>query len=654
MDKTSYIVLALCALLLFTWQPLSQKFLGNKEEDEALVQDQQVQVSGTVATSDGTTEIGSNDEIPNLPESAASSTNAPTNAEAAIELVDEAGPPRQPVIGAGSGSAPAVKPIGFEESLITLETDRAVFEFSNLHGGIHRVFLKEYPRIIECGESKSSVSVTNQVVLNERNNFDVMGIENMSRFSSELGYQYSVDKSAGSITFWKDLDNGLQLANQFTISTNDFQLNARTQIKNAAGSGPVKVPQVRRSIGSTMITQPQEMDVDLRLTYMMGDSVKKKETRWFENRIMGCFPGEPRTQFVEPSQAIRWAALGNQFFVTIVEPLNTGAASGLVANPRPVQVEKNGVPKDHKLIQAAFYYPEGILEQNESIVHNFNIYVGPKSFQILNKLPNGKHKIADFGYFGVFSKALLGAMNWLHSMGLSYALSILAITFTIKMLFWPLTHASTKSMKRMSKLQPQMKEIQEKYKEDPTKMQQKLMKFMKDNKVNPMGGCLPMFLQMPVFIGFFFMIRTAIELRGESFLWMCDLSQSDTVAMLGGFPVNPMPILMGITMLIQTRLTPPAAGMDPMQANMMRYMPLLFVGILYNYSSGLTMYWTFQNILSIAQTKLTKIDENKLGEVVVDSDSPSSPTKKQKRPKTWLEAKTLAMKQAQNKKKGKK
>src|SRR5207253_3616477 len=123
------------------------------------------------------------------------------------------------------------------------------------------------------------------------------------------------------------------------------------------------------------------------------------------------------------------------------------------------------------------------------------------------------------GLFGFFAKALLWSMNGIHSLVPSYAFAIIAITVIIKTLFWPLTAASTRSMKRMQELQPQMKQLQEKYKEDPVKMNKKLMEFMKENKVSPLGGCLPMVLQVPVFFGFYRMIQSAIELRGAPFLW---------------------------------------------------------------------------------------------------------------------------------------
>ena len=200
-------------------------------------------------------------------------------------------------------------------------------------------------------------------------------------------------------------------------------------------------------------------------------------------------------------------------------------------------------------------------------------------------------------------------MNWLHDViKFGYGWAIIAITIIIKALFWPLTQVSTRSMKRMSALQPQMKALQEKFKDDPVKMNKKLMEFMKEHKVSPLGGCLPMMLQMPVFIGFFYMIRSAIELRGERFLWIRDLSKPDTVFVIPGleFPFNPLPLLMGVTMLWQSHMTPPSPGMDPTQQKMMRYMPLIFLFMLYNFSAGLTLYWTVQNLLSILQMKLTK------------------------------------------------
>jgi YidC/Oxa1 family membrane protein insertase len=216
------------------------------------------------------------------------------------------------------------------------------------------------------------------------------------------------------------------------------------------------------------------------------------------------------------------------------------------------------------------------------------------------------------GFFGFFSKMLLLGMNQVNSfLHVGYGLAIIIITIIIKLLFWPLTAASTRSMKRMSLLQPEMAALREKYKDDAKKMNQKLMEFMKQNKVNPMGGCWPILIQIPVFIGFYKMLMSAIELRGATFLWASDLSIPDTIFLIPGlnFPVNPLPLLMGASMLWQTSLTPPSPGMDPVQQKMFRYMPLIFIFFCYSLPSGLSLYWTVQNLFTILQTKLTRMKD---------------------------------------------
>jgi YidC/Oxa1 family membrane protein insertase len=259
------------------------------------------------------------------------------------------------------------------------------------------------------------------------------------------------------------------------------------------------------------------------------------------------------------------------------------------------------------------------LAPGSSLERQITFFAGPKEYRTLaliaDRFQNNVDLVMGFGWvvFAFFTKTLLLAMNWLHStLSVSYGWAIIIITVVIKLLFWPLTQASTRSMKRMQALQPQMNAIKEKYKDDPVKMNKKVMEFMKEQRVSPLGGCLPMMLQMPVFFGFYGMIRSAIELRGAPFLWIADLSKPDTLFNFNeiipglNFPFNPLPLLMGVTMLWQARLAPPSPGMDPAQAKMMKYMPLMFMVFLYNFSAALALYWTVSNLLTIAQTKLTR------------------------------------------------
>jgi YidC/Oxa1 family membrane protein insertase len=281
--------------------------------------------------------------------------------------------------------------------------------------------------------------------------------------------------------------------------------------------------------------------------------------------------------------------------------------------------------------QASVAYPPATLAANQSLERQFLIFAGPKEYKTLSRLGERLGNDIDLvmeygGFFGFFAKLLLLSMNGLHALAhsvggfdLGYGWIIILITVIIKAVFWPLTNLSTRSMKRMAALQPQMKAIQEKYKDDPQKMQRKTWEFYKEHKINPASGCLPVLVQMPIFFGFYQMIRSAIELRGATFLWITDLSKPDTLFMIPGMgwfpfigvaneglPFNLLPLVMGVTMLWQARLTPVTPGADPMQQKMMKYMPLMFLVMLYNFSAGLTLYWTVQNLLSIAQMKLTR------------------------------------------------
>jgi YidC/Oxa1 family membrane protein insertase len=243
---------------------------------------------------------------------------------------------------------------------------------------------------------------------------------------------------------------------------------------------------------------------------------------------------------------------------------------------------------------------------------SLTLYLGPLEYDIIKSYGRGLTGMMNLGAAWIIRPiseyVMIPLFKFLRMFIPNYGIIIIVFSIIIKIALTPLTRTSMRSMRKMQALTPMMNEIREKYKDDPQKMNKKLMEFMKEHKVSPLGGCLPMLLQIPVFFGFYTMLQSAIELRGASFLWAVDLSKSDTIWTIPGlnFPLNPMPLLMGVTMLWQARMTPPSPGMDPMQQKIMKYMPLMFIFILYNFSAGLTLYWTVQNLLSIAQMKVTK------------------------------------------------
>jgi YidC/Oxa1 family membrane protein insertase len=312
---------------------------------------------------------------------------------------------------------------------------------------------------------------------------------------------------------------------------------------------------------------------------------------------------------------VAWVAAYNQFFTVLGMPKDR--AQEIIARSVTLPAFSNVTDTNLALprgIQTALVYPGQTLSANSSVERQVVLFAGPKEYRTLAEIgaqfQNRADDVMGFGsIYGFCAKPLLVGMNWLHDMtGLGYGLVIVLLTILLRAVFWPLTAASTRSMKRMQALAPEIAVLKEKYKDDQSKFAQKQMELWKKHKVNPMSGCWPMLIQMPVFFGFFTMIRTAIELRGAHFLWAADLSKPDTLFMIPGLnlPFNLLPLLMGGAMLWQSHLTPASPGMDASQQKLMRYMPLIFLAFLYNYSAGLSLYMLVSTLASVLQTKVTK------------------------------------------------
>ena len=181
----------------------------------------------------------------------------------------------------------------------------------------------------------------------------------------------------------------------------------------------------------------------------------------------------------------------------------------------------------------------------------------------------------------------------------------------MKLILWPLTAKATRSQKKMQALQEPMAALREKHKGSPQKLNQEMMKFYKEHKVNPFAGCWPIMIQIPIFLGMFWMLRSAAELYGQEFLWAKDLSEQDQITEIFGFSANLLPILMVVTQWFQMKLTPMQLGpqmseAQRINAKMMRFMPFMFLIFLYFFSSALVLYWTVQNLMTILQTLVTK------------------------------------------------
>ncbi|MBI4689182.1 MAG: membrane protein insertase YidC [Nitrospirae bacterium] len=230
--------------------------------------------------------------------------------------------------------------------------------------------------------------------------------------------------------------------------------------------------------------------------------------------------------------------------------------------------------------------------KGKSGVNSFLVYAGPKEHDRLKELHVGLEHIVDFGFFSIISRPLFWLLKLFYKILGNYGLAIILLTIVTRIPFIPLINKSQQSMRKLQEIQPRMNEIKEKYKKDPQRMQKETMELYKKYKVNPLGGCLPMLLQIPVFFALYKILSVAIELRGAPFmLWVNDLSAKD--------PYYILPIVMGITMVIQQKMTPSSA--DPKQQKIMMFMPVIFTFMFLSFASGLVLYWLVNNILSIVQ-----------------------------------------------------
>ena len=520
------------------------------------------------------------------------------------------------------------------EQLLVITNENARYIFTSRGGGLKEIELVKFPETI-ARSRKDSTNTHKVATLNTHAHLPVLGILGSEALVGDG--VFTLTETAGVVRAEKTLPNGLRLVKEFALSTN-YLVHAKVRFENTSSSS-LALPVQEWVVGTATPMGGDDDGSAVGIMWYDGSKNHDTLTAYFDNKTLGCFPGTPKTEYRDDATNIVWTATHNQFFASIVM-LDAPAAqivSRAIQLPRPIEGKFSTTNSPaRKGFETTVHYPATTLEAGKTLERKVNLFVGPKEYKTLasiaSRYDNNADQAMGFGFFGFFSKALLLVMNWLHSaLSVSYGWAIIVITVLLKIIFWPLTAASTRASQKMAALAPQIAALKEKHKDDPAKFSAKQMEFYKENKINPVAGCLPMLVQLPVFFGFFTMLRTAIELRGASFLWAVDLSKSDTIFFVSGFPINPLPLLYIGTAIWQTHVTPMSPGMDPAQAKMMRWMPLMFLVILYNFSSGLALYMTVNNLLTILQTKMTKKPDASVATVAPATASALTPASKKKK-----------------------
>ena len=522
--------------------------------------------------------------------------------------------------GNASPVLPIEKPVvlGKEQLVSGLENSYSSLIFSNHTGGLREVRLNKYDRLskeydmIQQGEPLLALS------FEDENGRLLKGI-----IPDPRAFRL-IENSPRKVLYRWESPGKLRIEREYLRDSNSTYVFAhQTRITNL-GKDPLAFERMRLHLGSAFQIPRLYNPFDSSATYLnvgyynsgapltegcscaeCSGRIDGETEEFFQFNEMGA-TGELETRKLSLA---RWACVNNQFFVNIIRP-ETDLANAWVRG-RNIK-RSDSTPEDEiKGVEGDLSFPLGILKPNESKSFAFQVYAGPKDYVGLSELQFEQKKVMQFGVFWWISEPFSWVLNKFRALLGNYGLAIIALTILLKLCLWPLTAKATRSQKKMQALQGPMGKLKEKHKSNPQKLNQEMMKFYKENKVNPFAGCWPILIQIPIFLGMFWMLRSAAELYGQGFLWAKDLSEQDSISVQQGFSINLLPILMVATQWFQMKLNPMQMGpamsdAQRINAKMMRLMPFMFLIFLYFFSSALVLYWTIQNSMTIFQTLITK------------------------------------------------
>jgi len=459
---------------------------------------------------------------------------------------------------------------------VTIETDLYAAVISTLGGRIKSFTLKRFR------ETNDPSSPPLELIVPGPETDLPMGVELRGAqvwSDSRIVYQASSDALSLTAGEEKTLELRAQIAGQPLVKRLTFRADAYPiglQVETPAASA---LPKELTSAGND--GQPAAVGLVWAKTIQAGDGyVFVGSTALVDGKLVQTGLDGLENP-VTLAGAIGWAGFEDHYFLSAAAP---DRASSVVVRARGTTIEnKLLTPRDG----------DGATRVD------YTLFLGPKELKILEAAGHDFAKAMNLGWFGPISLLLLRILNFSHRLTGNYGVDIILLTCLVKIVFWPLTQKSFQSMREMQKLQPEMQKLREKYKDDAKQMNTEIMELYKRHKVNPLGGCLPMVLQIPVFFGLYQLLANTIQLRhAPFFLWIHDLSAPERFDVMGyGIPV--LTLLLGASMFLQQKMAPPAG--DPTQQKIMMFMPLIFTFMFIGFPAGLTLYWLTNNVLTIAQ-----------------------------------------------------
>ena len=513
-----------------------------------------------------------------------------------------------------------ISKLNIPEKIFKIENNFIKLEFSSLDGGIKSSTLYKY--------KSSDIKNSEPIVLNFTD-WHALSLSNL-KFENFNEFEFKKINS-NQLKLTKSINDDLKFERTIILNE-DYLINVQDKYINQSNY-LIEIP--AHTIFSGLMSNPKDTH------QMIGESILGVDTFSPEDGIFywgkpnyinkKIFTKNNNSNFINtvPSEMknkqIDWISAKNKFFAQIIRPKNFSSCMRIVCN-------RDDNKELISLAAGMDIQPKNLKPKNQ-LIFDYDYFVGPREFYTLKKYNQSYEKIREFETIGFWSGwnfimepirigLNLSMININKFIPGGYGIAIIILTILIRLIFHPLHKKSTDSMKKMQEIQPLIKSLQDKYKNDPKKLQQETMILYKEKKVNPMGGCLPMFIQIPIFIALYTILRGAIELRYVDFLWINDLSAPENL-FAGKIPIpfnsndalNILPILMAGSMILQQKMTSAAAAITPEQKQqqqiMMFMMPIMMLFFFYDMPSGLVLYWTVSNLLMIGQTGLKNLIKRK-------------------------------------------
>jgi YidC/Oxa1 family membrane protein insertase len=485
-----------------------------------------------------------------------------------------------------------------------LSNDFIEVRFTDRGGAIRNVALKKY----DAEKDKPGVPY----VFNQLHADPALAFVAAPGLDQKTRYQL-VSANQQEVVYRTVFENRVEVTRRYTIvsvpakDADPYQIRHETIFRNLTDQ-TTALPRASLSLGTAGPRDANDLGAYLATGHNVGGKVDFTRRGALEGggflTMFGIGSREPIKQLETPGPLL-WGSVNNQFFTAILTP--DQPVAGLATERVELPAFPGSGRPAYGVTGLARVDVPGLAPRADATFAT-SYYVGPKEYHRLNNDAVFKHdedKVMQFGFFKFFSQILLTLMTWIHDHILgnsrnAWGFAIVLTTLSLKLIFLPLTLSASKSAKRMQKIQPEMQALREKYKDNPQKLQAETMAIFKKHRVNPVGGCLPVLITIPFFMGFFQMLQSTAELRFGEFLWAHDLSAQDTVAYIAGLPLNIMPLLLGATMVFQMRLVPQPT-VDNAQAKMFKFMPIIFTVFCYKLSCALSLYSTVNGLFTIVQ-----------------------------------------------------